>query len=87
MPRRTLLATNRVETTGLKRTYAHGGCRILSKQDALELNDEKVDELLNVVKECLQRLLWDSVVFTWPERGRDTSSHHKFPDNLGKRSD
>jgi hypothetical protein len=71
----------------LEVTYANSCCRVLGKQDSLEFDDEEVDELLDVVQECLQGLFWHSIVFARTERGRDTGSHYKLANYLSKRSD
>jgi hypothetical protein len=68
-------------------TYPNSSCRILGKQDALELDNEEIDELLNVIEERLQSLLWNSVVSARTERCRYAGSHDEFAHNLSKRGD
>jgi hypothetical protein len=42
---------------------------VLNEHDALELDDEEVDQLLSIVQEALQRLLGDDEVLLWSHPG------------------
>jgi hypothetical protein len=43
-------------------TYQKSGPDVLSKEDALELDDEKVEQLLHVIEEALKGFLGNSEV-------------------------
>lgn len=45
---------------------------VLSEQNTLELNEDKVDELLKVLQHSLDSLLGHGVVLARPERAHDT---------------
>lgn len=42
---------------------------LLCEEDALELDDEKVDELFDVLQRRFKGLTWDGVVFLGSEGG------------------
>ena len=55
---------------------------VLSKDDALRLDHEEVDELLDIVEETLKRSLGDGEVLARPELGSETLSNRKLSSNL-----
>lgn len=65
------------------RTYSNGGPDILGKEDALELNDEEVQELLNVTGDALEGLARDGVVLPRADLGGDALAEDEVADNLG----
>ena len=67
-------------------THAYGNRDdgVLSKQDALEFNDEEVDQLFEIVKGGFKGLLGDLVVSARSETAGDSSAHNKFASNLSE---
>ena len=55
---------------------------ILSEQDALELDQEKVHKLLDVLEDTLNNLLGDSVVTAGAESTGDSSLEDEMASNL-----
>lgn len=50
-------------------THSNGGPDVLSEEDALELNDEEVDELLNIAGDALKSLARNCVVLPGAQLG------------------
>ena len=71
-----------------KRHDTHGDRveRLLSEQDALELDDEEVDKLLHIIKNTLKNLLRNCVITTRPERASQALRHDGSSDHLRKSS-
>lgn len=44
------------------KTYSNGCEQILNKDNSLEFDDDKVEEIVNLLKNALQILPWDGVV-------------------------
>jgi hypothetical protein len=63
-------------------TYSNGGPDILSEEDALELNDEEVDELLNITSDALEGLTGDCVVLSGAHLGGKTLAEDKVANEL-----
>lgn len=61
----------------------NGDKDILAKHDALELNDEEVDELLNIVQRGLEGLTRNSVVLARAHARGKATVHDKLADNFG----
>lgn len=59
-----------------------GNVNVLSKDNALGLDNEEVDELLNIVKQTLERRLRDSKVLAGPELGSETLSDCQLASDL-----
>lgn len=51
---------------------------ILSKDDALGFDDEKVDKIFEVIERGLKGLFWDLVVPSRTDSARHTGSSHQF---------
>ena len=66
--------------------YSNRGDWVLSEQDALEFNDEEVDQLFEIVKGGLKGLLGDLVVSARSETASNSSAHNEFAGNLSKSS-
>ena len=56
---------------------------VLDEDDALELNDEEVDELLRIVQEALKGFLGNDEVLLWSHLRSNTISKHCLACNLG----
>ena len=69
------------------RTYTNSSVDVLSEQDALELNDEEVDQLLQVTSHAVQSLARDGVVLLWPHLGSHALAERHPTGNLGGGSD
>ena len=59
---------------------------ILRKEDALELDDEKVDELLNILGKSFETFARDRVVLLWSEGRGKTLRKDQLANKLGGRS-
>ena len=55
---------------------------ILDKQDALELDQEEINQLLKVLEDCLKGLLGDSVVTTRAESTSDSALENEMASQL-----
>lgn len=75
-------------TNALFPDVTHGNCggRVLGEQDALEFDDEEVDELLSIIESRLKSLLRNLVVLTRAESGSDALSHDEFASDFSKSS-
>lgn len=60
---------------------------VLGKQDALEFEEDKVQELFKILIDSLDRLLRDGVVFTRAERACETLRQHESTTELGGSGD
>lgn len=69
------------------RTYGNSVQNILGEQDALELNDEEIDELFNIVESSLEGFLWDGVVSARAEIAGKTLREDELPCKLRGSSD
>jgi sulfur relay (sulfurtransferase) DsrF/TusC family protein len=67
---------------GAFKTYTDGVSDILSEQDALELDQEEVQELREVLKNSLVGLLRDGVVSAGAERAGDALLENDMACNL-----
>lgn len=65
--------------------YRTANVKVLNEDDALELNDEEVDELLEVVRQTLQRVLPDHVVLARTHLRSETTAESSLASNLGER--
>lgn len=54
--------------------YQDGDPDILGEQDALEFDDEEVDELLGIIEGALERLLGNDEVLAGTEFARKTTA-------------
>lgn len=63
-------------------TYQDGGVDILGKNDALELDDKEVDELLDVSQHCLEGLAREGVVSLRSHLASKALSEDELADNL-----
>lgn len=68
-------------------TYSNGGPNILGKEDALELNDEKVEELLNITSDVLQSLAGNGVVLPRTDLGGNALTENEGTNNLSSSGD
>jgi hypothetical protein len=66
--------------------YSNRDDWVLSEQDALEFNDEEVDQLFEIVKGGFEGLLGDLVVSARSEAASNSSAHDKFAGDLSKSS-
>jgi hypothetical protein len=53
----------------------------------LELNDDKVDELLNIVQKAFQRFFANSIVLLWAKLGGETVAKGDLTTNFGESGD
>jgi len=60
---------------------------VLSEQDALEFNDEEVDQLFEIVEGGFKGLLGDLVVPARSETASNSSAHNEFAGNLSESGD
>lgn len=67
-----------------RNAYANGDVNILRKNDALELNHEEVDQLLEVLKEALEGFLRDGEVAARSDLAGKALAHDSLACNLGK---
>jgi hypothetical protein len=65
---------------------SNGNINVLGEDNALRLDDEKVDKLLDIVQETLQGRLGDSEVLARPELGCDTLSKSGLSSDLCRSS-
>jgi hypothetical protein len=72
---------------GAPATYANGSPDVLGEDDALELNDEEVEELLNIVEEALERLLGDDKILAGTHASGQAISENRMAGNLSCGSD
>jgi hypothetical protein len=63
-------------------TYSNGGPDVLSEENALELNDEEVDELLNITGDALEGLAGNCVVLSGADLGGKTLAKDKVANKL-----
>lgn len=70
-----------------KRTYSNGGIDVLGKDDTLSFNDEKVDELLDVLGSTLEVLAWDDVVLSWTHLSSQAAVEHESTNDFGGSDD
>lgn len=68
-------------------THSNSGPDILGEEDALELDDEEVDQLLKVTSNGLESLARDGVVFPGAHAGGKALAEHKLTDNLSGSGD
>ena len=68
-------------------TYQKGCPEVLHEDDALELNNEEIDELLSVVQESLERLFGNDEVLLRSHLRGDAISQHSLACNLSCSSD
>jgi hypothetical protein len=66
--------------------YSNRDGWVLSEQDALEFNDEEVDQLFEIVKGGFKGFLGDLVVSARSETAGNSSAHDEFAGNLSKSS-
>ena len=58
---------------GWLRTYRDGVGKVLDKKNALELDQEEIDQLLHVLQHALDGVLGNGVVFTRTGVGGDSA--------------
>lgn len=69
------------------RTYGNGSVDVLGEQDALDLNDEEVDQLLDILQRGLQLLAREGEVGPGPDPGGDALTQGQLSDGLGSGHD
>jgi hypothetical protein len=67
--------------------YSYSDPDIFGEQDTLELNDDKVDELLNIIKEAFKRLLSNREVLSGANRRGEPVTKENLSGNLSQSSD
>lgn len=67
-------------------TYGNGGPDVLGEEDALELDNEEVDKLLNIASDALKSLAGNCVVLPRAHLGGKTLAEDKVAKELGGRS-
>jgi hypothetical protein len=65
-------------------TYSSGSSNVLSKDDSLSLNDEKVDELVNVPNKGVQGLTRNCVVSSRANLSGQTIVENNLAKNLSE---
>lgn len=70
-----------------RHTYGGRGKNVFSKQDALGLDDEEVDELMDVANNGVQRLLRHRVVPARPELRRESIAKDGLARNFSRNGD
>jgi len=65
------------------RTYGNSSVDVLSKDDPLELNDEKVHQLLEIAHHAVQSLAWDGVVLARTHLAGEALAERELTGNLG----
>ena len=68
-------------------TYGNGGPDVLGEEDALELNDEEVDKLLDVASEALESLTGNGVVLPGTHGGRKALAENELAGKLSGSGD
>ena len=69
----------------LGRAYRRRSQHVLRKHQALDLDDEEVDQLLEVLERGLEELAVDDEVAAGAERRREALVEHELADTLGDR--
>jgi hypothetical protein len=65
------------------KTYRTSGVHILSEDNPLRLDDEKVDELFHIIEEALEGGLGDGEVLLRSELARETTAEYQLACNFG----
>jgi L-aminopeptidase/D-esterase-like protein len=60
---------------------------VLDEDDALEFNDDKVDQLFQIIGESFERFLADCVVLARTHLGREAITQHEFSSAFSKSGD
>lgn len=68
-------------------TYSNCDVDVLGEDDALRLNHEEVDELLNIVCQALERSLGDGEVLARPELGSESLANSQLSRSLRSSGD
>ena len=66
-----------------RKSYRNGISHILGKQKSLRFNDEKIEELMKIIHDTINRFLLQSVVSTRTDLGGEAIAKDKFTNNLG----
>jgi hypothetical protein len=64
-------------------TYSSRSIDVLSEQDALGLDNEKVDELVHIANQRVEGLLGDGVILSGSQLGREAVVQNSLARNLG----
>ena len=72
---------------GARETYSDRSPDVLGKEDALRLDDEEVDELVDIAEERIQCLPGNSVVLSGAELGGEARVQQGLTRDLGGHSD
>ena len=72
---------------GTRKTYSDRSPDVLGKEDALRLDDEEVDELVDVAKERIQCLPGNGIVLSGAELGGEARVQQGLTRDLGGHSD
>ena len=67
-------------------TYSNGDVDVLGENDTLGLDDEEVDKLLEIIRQALERGLWNREVLSWPKLRGEATSDSELPRDLGSSS-
>ena len=67
--------------------YGNRSPDVLGEQNALSLNDNEVDQLVDVTDRGFEGLAGDGVVFAWTELARESGVHDGLTGDLGCDSD
>lgn len=63
--------------------YRSGNCDVLGKDDALGLDDEEVNQLVNITDQNIQGIAGNGVIATGTKLASETRVHNQFAGNLG----
>lgn len=67
--------------------YSSGNGDVLGENDALSLNNDKVDQFVDITNEDIEGLAGNGVVSTGTELAGDTCVHNQLAGNLGGNCD
>jgi len=62
-----------------------GGSEVLDEEDALELEDEEVEELVKASEDALYGLTWDSKILLWSHLANEAGSSDSLSSKLSDR--
>lgn len=68
------------------KSYSDGGKDVLCEDDALRLNNEEVNKLMNITSERIKSLLGNSVVLLWANLGSQALTEESLSSNFGSNS-
>ena len=68
-------------------TYSNGVNKVLGEQNALELDQDEINELLKILQHGFDRLLGNGVVFARAERSDDALLQGELTTQLGESGD